>query len=543
MNGGGNAISAQRIIVRRVAALGDVISATVIADKLKELGHEVTFQSHASAHPILRRVPAVGQVSEPGGYTHIDLDGAYETNVDRRRLHFNDMWFARANQNLHNYGLSLGVPVNARPRLVLSAGEKAIARAKFSDYPKPWVFICPASQYYNVRSVPNGVWEAAAKRINGTCFWLGLFPAPPGIVDLQVRQLSTLLTWLSCADLLITVDTGPMHFAAAMGVRVLAISQSSPPDLHLTDQVDFSCIAPPLECLGCQENQCPISRYTPPCQEINPEEIARACNDKLGSIGVSCVIPIYRPDAAMLNRCLSAVLPQVQEIIVTKEASGLVPAGTITDPKIRHVTHRQNGLGFGRNVNFGFRHTNNPYVLVLNDDVYLDPGAVDKLMECMKPKTGVVGHLTRYPDGTLYHAGKPRAQNGGIGFPHIDYRKYVPTIIEPVEMENTNGASILVRREAFYEVGGFDERFKFYCEDDTICMELRKAGWQVWYTPLATGIHAEHQETKKRPDMMQIMAQSNSLFGQLWAPYFEHNRNNKGLGDFSYLVDSNGRRA
>jgi len=535
MNGGGNAISSQRIIIRRIAALGDVLSATVVAEKLKELGHEVIFQSHPSAHPILRRVPCVSQIAEPSGYSHVNLDGAYETNPQRRSLHFNEMWFARANHDLSPYAITLQ-NANARPKLVITANEKAIARAKFSDYAKPWVFICPASQFYNVRSVPTGIWEEATKRINGTCFWLGLHPAPHGIVDLQVRSLSTLLPWLSCADLLVTVDTGPMHFAAAMRVKVLAISQSSPPELHLSDQVDFQTIAPPLDCLGCQENKCPISQYTPPCQAISPEEIATACNAKVATERISCVIPIYRPDSAMLNRCLAAVLPQVDEVIVTKEASGMVPTGTITNTKIRHVTHRQNGLGFGRNVNFGFRHTNSPYVLVLNDDVYLAPDAVERLMQVMAPKVGVVGHLTRYPDGSLYHSGKPRAQNGGIGFPHIDHRRYIPTITEPCEMENTNGASILVRREAFYDIGGFDERFLFYAEDDHLCMCMRKNGWKVMYTPHATGVHDEHRETSKLPNMMQIMAQSNALFGQIWTEYFRHNRNNPGLGDFNYLA-------
>lgn len=230
-------------------------------------------------------------------------------------------------------------------------------------------------------------------------------------------------------------------------------------------------------------------------------------------------------------------------MIVTKEAAGVVPTGTITDPKIRHVSHRQNGLGFGRNVNFGFRHTNSPYVLVLNDDVYLDEGAVKWMGTVMGEKTGIVGHLTRYPDGTIYHAGKPRAQNGGIGFPHIDYRKHDPTIKTPVEMENTNGASILVRREAFYEIGGFDESYLFYAEDDDIAMRMRLNGWKIMYTPHATGIHDEHQETKKLPNMMVIMEESNRRFGQKWHRYFEHNRNNAGLGNFDYLVDSKAGKA
>jgi GT2 family glycosyltransferase len=530
--------------VRRNAALGDVVSATVIADKLKEKGYHVEFQSHPSAHPVLHRAPSVGFVSQSHGYAHVDLDGAYETNASRRSLHFNDMWFSRANQNLHPYGIDLGKPFNARPRLLLSPAERAVALAKFTDYPKPWVFVCPYSQYYNVRSVPDGIWEVAAKKIKGTTFWMGLRDAPSGLVDLKLRSLNTLIPWLACADLLATVDTGPMHIAAALGVRVLAISQSSSPELHLTDQVDFDVLLPEgnLDCLNCQENVCPKSQYTPPCQNLDPDKIAEEVNDRVPGAGVSVVIPIYQPDVNMLNKCIQSVESQVDEIVLTMEQGGVVPQGTLTSPKIRNVRHPGSNIGFGRNVNFGLRHTRNPFVLILNDDVYLAPNAVDKLFDVMDTKVGIVGHLTWYPNGTIYHAGKPRAPGGGIGFPHIDHRGYIPTITEPKEMENTNGASILVRRKAFYDAGGFDERFVFYAEDDDICMRMRKSGWQVWYTPYATGIHDEHAETKKRPDMMQIMQQSNALFGQLWGEYFRHNRNNPGLGDFRYLIDSKEER-
>jgi len=236
----------------------------------------------------------------------------------------------------------------------------------------------------------------------------------------------------------------------------------------------------------------------------------------------------------MLNKCIQSVEHQVDEIVLTMEQGGVIPSGTLTSGKIRSVRHSGSNIGFGRNVNFGLRHTKNPFVLVLNDDVYLAPNAVEKMLEVMKPKVGIVGHLTWYPNGTIYHAGKPRAAGGGIGFPHIDHRGYIPTITEPREMENTNGASILVRRKAFYDIGGFDERFLFYAEDDDLAMRVRRAGWQVWYTPYATGIHDEHAETRKRPDMMKIMQESNALFGQLWGEYFRWNRNNPGLGNFDY---------
>lgn len=534
--GGGNRMSSA-LSVRRTAALGDVLSSTVVVDRLRELGFEISFQTHPHCAPLLRYVPGINHVAGTNGYCHVNLDGAYERHPHRRTLHFNDAWFFAAANALSSLSVDLGKALNARPRLKVSKEQRAIARAKWVDAPRPIILICPGSQYYRVRTVPDRVWQAAAKEFPGTTYWIGLSPAPPGIKDLEVRSIDSLVSTIAAADMLVTTDTGPMHIAAALDTRVLVIGQSSDPALHLTDQNDWQAIYPDLDCLNCQENLCPKDQYLPPCQAIDPAQISQTVRDSFKP-SVSAVIPIYQPETELLNACLEAVLPQVDEIIITKEALGKVPPGTITNPRIRHVTHPGHRIGFGRNVNFGFRHTHGEQVLVLNDDVILDHDAVVELQNLAGDGVGIIGQFLKYPDGRIYHAGKPRAANGGIGFPHIDLGKYLPSITQPCEMENTNGASILVNRKAFYEVGGFDERFLFYAEDDDLAMRMRKNGWQVWYQPNAQGTHHEHAETKKMSDMHSIMAESNRLFGTLWGEYFRHNAKNPGLGNFGYLKAS-----
>jgi GT2 family glycosyltransferase len=330
-----------------------------------------------------------------------------------------------------------------------------------------------------------------------------------------------------------------MHIGNALGVPVLAILQSSCPELHLSDQTDFLMISPlKLDCLNCMENLCPKNEWVPPCTAVDPEAIATWANNRLRatqSEDVSAVIPIFKPRVEMLNRCLEAVLPQVAEVVITRERGGVVPSGIITHPKIVHVVKQADRIGFGRNVNFGVRHSRGKYVLVLNDDVHLDRHAVARMMDVMKPGVGIVGMLTYYPDGTIYHAGKARQLGGGIGFPHLDHRKREPSIKQPLEMENTNGASILFRREAYYSANGYDEAFTFYAEDDSICMAVRSKGWKLWYTPLAFGIHETSQELSKVAGIHEIMSQSNQRFGQLWSEYFRHNAKNPGIGNFDYL--------
>lgn len=536
LDGGGNIPINPSIVVRRTAAIGDSVAASVVADKLIEQGFEVEWQTHNIIHGVMRRHPRISKVTDSGGFCHVNLDRAYEDHPARKSRHFFDFFLESANRQLSKLGINLGPPLNCRPRLRVNEASRAATLQKFAHYQRPWTFICPRSDTYNVRQVPDGVWLEAADELPGTKFWVGRHPAPANIVDLKCAHFENVMDLMLVADLLITVDTGPMHVAAAMGIPVLAIGQSSSPELHLGDQSDFMTIGPSLDCLNCQKNLCPINVDIPPCQNVDPKLIASWAKMRLmAGESVSAVIPIFRPSGPMLNRCLEAVLPQVREVIITRERAGIIPVDIMKHPKIRHVMKDATGIGFGRNVNFGVRHSTGKYVLVLNDDLYLAPDAVSKMMEVMKPSVGVVGHLTRYPDGTIYHAGKPRSKDGGIGFPHIDLRQIHHTIREPMEMENTNGASILFRRQAYYDAAGYDEEFQFYAEDDDICLKVRMAGWKLWYTPLATGIHDEHQETKKVSGINEIMQTSNRRFGKKWAEYFRHNRNNRGIGNFNYL--------
>lgn len=537
MDGGGNILLPQTKVVRRTAAVGDIIAASVVVDKLADLGYQIVFQAHPSLQAALRCHARVKHVTSPGSFCHVNLDGAYEKHPFRRQRHFYGLFMDKARAELRMQGVDLGPAINCRPRICPTPAGNGAARLILSKHARPWIFVCPRSENYRVRQIPDGIWQEVAKRTPGTTFWIGLHPAPPGIVDLECRQIAHLINLLSVADLLVTVDTGPMHIANALGVQVLAISQSSSPELHLSDQTDFLSIAPRLDCLNCQLNVCPKDQWMPPCQQMDPDFIAAWINQQLAATQkdlISAVIPIFKPRAEMLNRCLEAVLPQVDQIVLTRERAGILPPGTLAHPKIFKVVKEDDHIGFGRNVNYGVRHTNGKYVLVLNDDVYLAPDAVARMMEVMKPGVGVVGQLLRYPDGTLYHAGKLRQPGNGIGFPHVDLRKHMPTITEPREMENTNGASILFRRQAFYDADGYDDGFQFYAEDDDICMKIRKAGWRLWFTPLATGIHDEHQETRAVPGINQIMAQSNRRFAAKWHGYFRHNASNAGLGNFDY---------
>lgn len=520
------------IVLRRSAAIGDVVASTAVADKIIEQGFNVVFQAHSGVHCVLRRHPGIIDIAEPRSAPHVNLDECYEKDPNRKTRHFNEMFMESANNQLRARGIYIGEPRNCTPKLVLRESDRQASGNFLVAYPKPWIFIVPRSNAWAARTVSDGVWSQAARQMKGTTFWLGTHPGPPGIVDLKVRHFDTLMQWLSAADLLVTVDTGPMHVAAAFGIPILALGQASSPDLHLTDQRDFQTIWPEgLGCLNCQANICPKNAWQPPCQAFDPAKIAAAVNKRF-STEVSAAIAVYQPEVGVLNQCLERVLPQVDEVVVCRDMAGKFPPGALQHPKIRYVIKSAFDKGYGPKSNFACRHTFGKWILQLNDDCFLDEHAVARMKEVAKPDTGIVANLLRHSDGRIQHAGKMRGPNDR-GWGHIDLGKFHPTFTEPTELENVCGACILVRRKAHYDAGGFDERYKFCCDDDHLCMSVRRAGWRIIFNPHSTAVHLEHQSLNKTANWWAEMEKSNKLFGQIWSRYFDHNKGNQ-MGNFDY---------
>lgn len=526
------------IRIRREAAIGDALAASAVADRISRMGYDVEFQTHPDIHGALKRQPGIARVVIPNGTCDINLDGAYERDPERRTKHFHQMFMEVAGEQMAARGKEIGNKLNCRPSLVVTESEKAMMRERLKSHPKPWVMICPRSDSHIVRTVPDDIWKRAASLISGTKFWIGRHDAPSNVVDLKCRKIEEVVLNLSVADLLVSTDTGPLHIGASLGIPCVAIEQSSSPELHLSDQRDFVTIAPDLNCLNCQQSVCPINKVKPPCQNIDPAAISAAVNKRLGAQyrdEISAVVAIYRPRAYILNRGLKALLPQVSEIVVCSDQAGVVPDGVMQHPKIRYVKSREHDIGYGRKANYGARHTNGKYILFHNDDVELNRDAVAKMRVEMVDGVGMVSCLLRYRDGTIQHAGKVRQPNER-GWGHIDYRKMVPTFKEPVELENVCGACMLVRREAFYKAGAFDEDLQLYTEDDLICLNIRRIGYRIIFTSRSEGIHDEHLSTEKTPGIVKIMHESNAIFGRKAGRYFEHNAT-RIPGNFDFLKE------
>jgi GT2 family glycosyltransferase len=200
-----------------------------------------------------------------------------------------------------------------------------------------------------------------------------------------------------------------------------------------------------------------------------------------------------------LQRCLAALAPQVDELLVIANLPLAVdlPAGA-------RMIENERPLGFGANVNRGVAQTDGELVVIANPDTEAAPDAVRLLAEFAAgdPRRGIVGPQLRYPDGhwqpsrrrfpTVAGTVVRRTPLRYVFRPFEHQRRHYqlderPT--EPVEADWMLAAFLLLRRDMLEELGGFDEHFRLYGEDIELCYRAAKAGWERWYVPAAVVTH------------------------------------------------------
>lgn len=212
---------------------------------------------------------------------------------------------------------------------------------------------------------------------------------------------------------------------------------------------------------------------------------------------VSIVIPVYN-QFEYTYRCIRSVAGNSGEIsfeiIVADDCS--TDLTQELDQIIHGVVliHNQENLRFLRNCNNAAKQARGQYILFLNNDTQVQQNWLAPLVELIErdPGIGMVGSKLVYPDGRLQEAGGIIWRDGSAwnygnrsdpAFPEFNYVK---------EVDYISGASIMIRRTLWEEIGGFDERFApAYCEDSDLAFTVRKMGYKVMYQPLSIVVHFE----------------------------------------------------
>jgi GT2 family glycosyltransferase len=156
-------------------------------------------------------------------------------------------------------------------------------------------------------------------------------------------------------------------------------------------------------------------------------------------------------------------------------AESIARMAAATGSTFTRVDVRRSGdnLGFGRGHNANAQRATSPWLLVINQDCVVEPGAIERLV------------ATAAGDEARVAAWEMRQ----IPYEH-------PKAYDPATLDTpwVSGAATLFRREAFADARGFDPRIFMYGEDVDLSWRLRARGWRLRYCPRAAVVHRTYRE-------------------------------------------------
>lgn len=210
-----------------------------------------------------------------------------------------------------------------------------------------------------------------------------------------------------------------------------------------------------------------------------------------------------------LERCLASLATHrgdvATEVLVIDNAShdGSHTAAVSAHPEVRLIENPVN-VYLSPAWNQGARETTAPHLLFLNPDAEIFSGTLADYVRVARehPGAGIVGPMIRNPDGTVYASGRrfPSVVDAAFHAVLSPFTRSNP-FTRRYELDGwdratertvdwVSGACMLMPREAYDAVGGFDEAFPLYAEELDIATRLRDAGRSVLFTPEVEVLHA-----------------------------------------------------
>ncbi|HEU0023986.1 MAG TPA: glycosyltransferase family 2 protein [Thermoleophilaceae bacterium] len=219
---------------------------------------------------------------------------------------------------------------------------------------------------------------------------------------------------------------------------------------------------------------------------------------------MSIVVVTYN-STEYLSRCLASIVGEGIELVVVDNAS---PSGDAEltrreFPQARLIELPRN-LGFARAANIGVAAATSSWVLLLNPDAWPLEDGVERLLQFGEQNPGIAaaGPALLDPGGrpersTLRAPLSAASLAAWAAFPGALTAAYSAwrRLSAPIRGggvragEFLQGAVLLLRAEAFAQVGGFDEDFFMFGEDADLCERLRSAGWRIGLCPAARFVH------------------------------------------------------
>jgi GT2 family glycosyltransferase len=208
---------------------------------------------------------------------------------------------------------------------------------------------------------------------------------------------------------------------------------------------------------------------------------------------VSIIIPVFN-NWQFTYKCLRSLSEHTtghfEIIVVDNHSSDFTPQLLASIEGIRTITNDSNEV-FVNACNQAAATARGQYLLLLNNDTEVTEGWLDAMLDPFSDhKTGIVGAKLVYPDGTLQEAGGIIWRDGtGCNFGHGDDPD-LPQYSYRRAVDYCSGACLMLARELWDQLGGFDTRYApAYYEDTDLCFSARALNLNVIYQPAARVIH------------------------------------------------------
>jgi len=219
---------------------------------------------------------------------------------------------------------------------------------------------------------------------------------------------------------------------------------------------------------------------------------------------VSIIIP-FKDKIGLLRKCVESILGKtayenIELILISnmsREPETFAYLDSLwTNSKVNILTYDED-FNYSKINNFGVLHAHGEVLLFLNNDTEaIDGDWLTFLLEhAQRKEIGAVGCKLLFPDGTIQHAGVVLGITGFAGHVFAGLDEHVRNYFGAADfMRNylaVTGACLMVRREVFDEVGGFNESFIVCGSDVDFCLRIHSKGYRNIYVPHATLYHHE----------------------------------------------------
>ncbi len=232
---------------------------------------------------------------------------------------------------------------------------------------------------------------------------------------------------------------------------------------------------------------------------------------------VSIILILYNR-AELTYLCLTSILETVNtpiEVIIVDNSSTDDTRKLLSKIKGAKIIYNSENLGFLKGVNQALKIATGEYVLLLNNDAQLFPGALVAAIHAIESEQsiGAVGGRIVLLDGKLQEAGSIIWSDGScLGYgrkAHPDNGEF----LFRREVDYCSGAFLLINRDIIIQLGGFDEAFiPAYYEETDLCMCIRRLGYKILYEPNSVVLHYEFGSSDRQDDAIELQKRNYKKF-------------------------------